>query len=156
MNPINRQVVALVTALGVGSIAVAGDDTKADLRALEGAWEIVGIEAGGRKLEGGKGAPEKAVVKDGKATFFSQGKEMSTFKDLKLMIDAKKQPKAVDLVRGDKESLPCIYEITADGFRLAMPLIPRERKPEEPLPRPESFDTKDKPVMVLTAKRSKG
>jgi len=38
----------------------------------------------------------------------------------------------------------------------AMPLIPKPRKPGEPLARPESFDTKGKPFMVLTAKRSKG
>jgi hypothetical protein len=31
-----------------------------------------------------------------------------------------------------------------------------ERKPGERLPRPESFDAKDKPVVVLTAKRAKG
>ena len=80
---------------------------------------------------------------------------MPTFKDLKLQVDAKQKPNAVDLVRGEKERLPCIFEVTADELKLAMPLVPKERKPGEELQRPESFDSKDKPVMVLLAKRSK-
>jgi hypothetical protein len=80
---------------------------------------------------------------------------MPTFKDLRLVVDPTKTPKAIDLVRGDKESLPCIYERTADGFKLAMPMVPRDHKPGDLLPRPTSFETKDRMVMVLTAKRSK-
>jgi uncharacterized protein (TIGR03067 family) len=155
MNPIKCQVVVLVAALVVAAVAAADDATSTDLQALEGAWDIVSIEADGMKVDAGKGAPEKAVIKDGKATFFSQGKPIPTFKDLKLRIDATKKPRAVDLLRGDEESLPCIYEVTADELKLAMPLVPKERKPGEALQRPESFDTKDKPVTVLLAKRSK-
>jgi hypothetical protein len=81
---------------------------------------------------------------------------MPTFKNLQLDLGPRKVPRAVDLVRGDKESLPCIYELKDDELKLAMPLVPRDRKPEEPLARPASFDTKDKPVLVLIARRSKG
>jgi uncharacterized protein (TIGR03067 family) len=112
------------------------------------------MEIDGKKVEA-KEAPDKAVIKAGKATFFSQGKELPTFKDLKMEIDPKKKPKVLDLVRDEKESLPCIYELKEGEWKLAMPLVPKERKPGEQLPRPESFDTKDKPVMVLIAKRSK-
>jgi len=152
-----RWTIAILAACLVVMAGVAADDDgKADMRKLEGTWEVVSIEAGGKKVDAGKGAPERVVIKDGKATFFAEGKEMPTFKDLKLELDAKKKPRAVDLVRGEKESLPCIYEVTAESLKLAMPLVPRDRKPGEALPRPESFDTKDKPVMVLTAKRAKG
>lgn len=36
-----------------------------------------------------------------------------------------------------------------------MPMVPEDPKPGELLPRPESFDSKDKPVLVLHAKRQK-
>jgi uncharacterized protein (TIGR03067 family) len=148
---------SVVVVLAVALASAAADDApSADLKALEGTWEVVSIDAGGMKLEPSKAGIEKAVVKDGKVTFFVQGKEVPTFKDLKLQIDAKKKPKTLDLLRGEKEALPCIYEVTGDEWKLAMPLVPKDRKPGEALPRPESFDSKDKPIMVVIAKRSKG
>ncbi len=134
----------------------ADDDNNAEMRKLEGTWKVTSFEVGGKKVDPGKGAPEKAVIKDGKATFFSGGKEIPTFRNLKLELDPKKKPKEINLVRGEKERLPCIYEVTAEGLKLAMPLVPEKGKPGERLSRPESFDTKDKPFLVLTAKRSKG
>jgi uncharacterized protein (TIGR03067 family) len=146
-----------VVVVLAGVFASAADDaSSADLKALEGTWEVVGIEAGGMKFEPGKGGPEKAVVKGDTVDFFVQGIAMPNFNNIKLKLDATKKPKAVDLLRKDKEALPCIYEVTADGWKLAMPLVPKDRKADEKLERPTSFDTKDKPVMVLTAKRSKG
>lgn len=144
-------VAGLIVSVGPG----ADDDRKNEMQKLEGTWKIVSIEMAGKKVDPGKGAPEQAVIKDGKATFFTGGKEIPTFKDLKLELDPTKKPKSLDLVRGEKESLPCIYEVTADELKVAMPLVPKERKPGEALPRPESFDLKDKPFMVLTAKRDK-
>jgi uncharacterized protein (TIGR03067 family) len=148
-------IAVLVAGFAVPAGAVADDAAKADLAKLEGTWDVVSIEAGGMKMPAGQGGPEKAVIKDGVATFFAQGKAMPTFKDLKLQLDPKKKPKAVDLVRGGKEILPCIYEVTDDGLKLAMPLVPLNRKPQEPLPRPESFDSKGQEFIVLTAKRGK-
>ncbi len=143
---------SLVTMAGLA----ADDENKADLKKLEGTWDVVSMEIAGKKFEAGKGAPDKLVVKDGKMTLFADGKEVSTFKDIKLDVDARKKPKAVELVREGKETLPGIYEVTDDEVKLAMPLVPKDRKPGEALPRPESFETKDKPVMVIIAKRGKG
>lgn len=147
--------IAFLVACLLVSAAQSGDDAQAELRKLEGAWHVVSFEWAGMKADPFKGGPEKAVIKGGKATFFTGGKEIPHLTDLKLILDPKKKPKAVDLVRGEKESLPCIYEVTADELKIAMPYVPKDRKPGENLPRPESFDTKDKPFMVLTAKRSK-
>ena len=116
-----------VLAAGFASAAVAAeDDAKADLAKLDGSWEIVAIEAGGMKMDARKGAPEKAVVREGKATFFTDGKEIPTFKDMRLDLDPKKTPRSVDLVRNEKESLPCIYEIKGDEWKIAMPLVPKK------------------------------
>ncbi|HSQ56579.1 MAG TPA: hypothetical protein VLM40_12625, partial [Gemmata sp.] len=97
--------------------------------------------------------PDEVVIKDGKANFLSAGKELETFRNLKIELDPKKKPRAMDLLRGPNEGLPCIYEVTATDLKIAMPLVPKKRKPGEGLPRPESFDSKDKPVMVFIAKR---
>jgi uncharacterized protein (TIGR03067 family) len=150
------QITILVAGFFTAVSIAAADDAHADLKRLEGTWQVIAIEAGGMKVDAARGAPEKAVIKDGKATFFALGKEMPTFRGLRLDLDPKKNPKAVNLVRSEKESLPCIYEVKDDQLMLAMPLVPKDRKPGSQLPRPESFETKDKPVMVLIARRSKG
>jgi uncharacterized protein (TIGR03067 family) len=151
-----QPIVILVASFIVSASLAADDDNKAEMQKLEGTWKIVSFEVEGRKVDPGKGAPEKAVIKSGKATLFAGGKEIPTFRDLKLELDPKKKPKAVDLVRGEKESLPCIYEVTAKELKLAMPLIPDKKKPTDKLSRPESFESKDKPIMIMTAKRAKG
>ena len=157
MTFVKGQIVALLVGffISAATASAAQDEIDSDAPLLEGTWNVASIEAGGRKMEAAGGAPEKAVIKDGKVTFFSQGKEMSTFKNLKLQVDAKKKPKALDLVRNANETLPCIYELTQDEWKIAMPLVPKDKKPDELLPRPESFDTSNQPVMVLTAKRVK-
>lgn len=151
---------AILVAGFLVSVGAADDEAgKADLRKLEGVWKVVSLEVADVKVKAGPGRPEKLVIKDGKMTIFSGGKEVPTAKNLRLVLDPNEKPKAVDLVRGEKESLPCIYEVTADKLKLAMPLIRAKKKPGERIPRPESFDTqdaeKDKPFLVLTAKRSK-
>jgi uncharacterized protein (TIGR03067 family) len=148
-------VVALVT-VAAGPAVVAADDAAADLKSLAGTWEVTGIEVNGKKMDLGKGAPEKAVVKGGKVSFFSGGKEMATFRDLKMKLFPKKKPREVNLIRGSDEGLPCIYEVSATQWKLALPLVPKERKPGEKLMRPKSFDTKDRPVMLFVLKRKKG
>ena len=145
----------LVAGFFVSAGFAADDQSKADMKKFEGTWEVVSIEMGGKKIAAGKGAPDKAVIKDGNATFFAAGKALRTFQDLKLKLDPKRKPKAVDLVRGGKETLPCIYEVTAKTLKLAMPMVRKKRNPGEKLPRPKSFDSQDKPVLVLSAKRSK-
>jgi uncharacterized protein (TIGR03067 family) len=145
----------LAAGLLVSTGRSADDENKADLKKLEGSWDVVSMDVAGMKTEAGKGAPDKLVVKDGKMALIVDGKELNAFKDLKLELNAKKKPKAVDLLREGKETLPCIYEVTEEEVKIALPLIPKERKPGEVLPRPESFETKDKPVMVIVAKRGK-
>jgi uncharacterized protein (TIGR03067 family) len=95
-----------IAVLAAGVAAAAADDVKADLAKLEGSWEITSVEAGGKKA--GAGAPDRVVFKDGKATFYANGEPLPTVKDLRLDLDPKQMPKAVNLVRGENETLPCI------------------------------------------------
>ncbi|WP_020472757.1 TIGR03067 domain-containing protein [Zavarzinella formosa] len=151
-----KRVIAIFVAVIIIPAGIAAEDeSKADLRKMEGTWEIVAFEMSGKKMDAGKGSLEKIVIKDGKMTLFAAGMEIPTFKGLKLELNTTLKPKAADMLRGEKETLPCIYELTVNELKLAMPLVPKDRKPGEKLPRPESFDSKDKPFMVLTAKRGK-
>ena len=135
----------------------ASDDKLAALAPLEGTWQVTSIEVAGVKDPAGLsgGGAEWLVVKGARATFFARGEEMPTFKDLGLEAAPKAGPQALDLVRGGKEVLPCLFEVEGDALKLAMPLVPVEPKPEERLSRPESFESKGKSVVVLVAKRSK-
>lgn len=94
-----------IAVLLAGCAAPAGagaDDVRnAEMRKLEGDWKIQSIDIGGQKQEAGGGAPDRVMIKDGKATFFAVGKEIPTFRDLRLDLNPAKQPKAMDLVRQD-------------------------------------------------------
>jgi len=152
---------SLIAFLAVGfsvTTAVAGDEKKkAELAKLEGTWEVVSAEVDGKKMEGAKSGLEKLTIKGGKMTAYATGgKAVPAFKDVELVLDPGKKPSRMDMVRkGKKDVLPCIYELTGDRLQIAMPLIPKERKPGEGLPRPTSFDTEGKAIIVLVARRSK-
>jgi uncharacterized protein (TIGR03067 family) len=148
-------IATLAAVVFVSVIVAADDDAKAEMQKLEGAWKVVSFEAGGMKVDPGKGAPEKIVIKNGKATFFAGGKEIPHLREVRLDLDPKAKPKAINLVRGENETLPCIYEVTANELKLGMPMAREKGDPGAPAPRPKSFDTKDKPFVVLTTERIK-
>ena len=151
-----KWIFAMLVAGSVAAVGIAADDDgKTEMKKLEGTWEVVSIVLSGTKADGAKGMPDKAVVKDGKATFHSEGKEMKTFRDLKIEFVPKKTPQAVNLTPEGKITLPCIYEVTAEGLKLAIPMVSQIGQPNVPVTRPESFDSKDKSFLVLVAKRSK-
>lgn len=79
--------VPIVAALLVVQ-AVAADDTENDLKKLEGTWEIIRREAGGKVVKP-KGAPDRAVIQGDKVTFFSAGEELTTLRNLRLEIDSR-------------------------------------------------------------------
>lgn len=126
-------------------------DDKDELKKLEGDWEIVAVEAGGQVIPAGKGVPEKLVIKDGKLTGFGP--------EVKLGTDSTKMPKWLNMTfarDGKDTTINAIFELTGDKLKISMPLAPKkgsgavfENK------RPEGFDTKDKPEMVIKAKRAK-
>jgi uncharacterized protein (TIGR03067 family) len=145
----------LTVVLCVPSVAAADDDVKADLAKLESNWEVESVEMAGRKIRGADFGLERIVIKDGRLTFFGPKGEMPVFKNVRLELDPNQRPKAVDLVLDGKGNYPCIYEVKDDELKLGAPVITKVIKPNEPLPRPDSFDTKDKQVMTFIAKRAR-
>jgi uncharacterized protein (TIGR03067 family) len=132
---------------------VAAEDSKTDLRALDGTWDVVSIEVAGRKVEVGKGSPDKIVIKDGKLTIWAQEKPFAIFKDGELELDSKKTPKEIDIVLPDGLRIPGIYELKDKELKIVIPKAPNS--PDESLARPQSFDTKGKAVLLLITHMSK-
>ena len=130
------------------------DGNKSDLKALNGVWEVVAIEIAGNKVAVGKGSPDKVIINGDKITIQALGKPFTIFKDATLKLDVKKKPKAIDIVPVDRDfTVPGIYEVGDTVFKLAIPRAPSTS--QEKLARPESFETKNNRVMLLTMKRSK-
>src|SRR5262245_61576167 len=78
---------------------------KADQAKLDGTWEVTAVDTAGMKSDAKAFGVEKLVFKDGKMTFFGDGKELRVFQ---VTLDPAKTPNAADLVRerdGKKEQL---------------------------------------------------
>jgi uncharacterized protein (TIGR03067 family) len=126
-------------------------EEKDELKKLEGTWEFVSGEAGGQEVPKGKGGPDKLTIKDGKMTGFGP--------EIKLGTDATKKPKWLNMTitrDGTETTINAIYELNGDELKICMPLAPKkgsgaafENK------RPEGFETKDRPEMMLKLKKAK-
>ena len=145
------QVAALLT---LSTVAAQAQDSKTDLAALDGSWKVVAIQIGGKKVPVGRGNPDKIVIKDGKITIWALEKPFAVFKDGELKLDAKQQPKTIDIVLAERGfTVPGIYELTEAELKLAIPKAPASS--DETLERPQSFETRGNKVMVLFTKRNK-
>lgn len=152
-GPVTIMRLLLISPLFFASIAFA-EDAKDELVKLTGTWEITSVVAAGNEMPKRKGFV-MLVVKDGRLSMVDDGKPIETFSNLRMTLDPKKSPKVLDLIRGDNEELPAIYELKDDELKIAISMVPLKRKPDEKLPRPESFDSKGKEFLVITAKRRK-
>jgi uncharacterized protein (TIGR03067 family) len=139
-----------VIALFACAITVRADD-KDELKKLEGEWQVIETVFGGTEVPPGKGAPEKATIKNGKLTGI--GAEVT------LATDATKKPKWLNMTftrDGKEQTINAIYELTGDELKICMPLAPKKgEKAVFENKRPEGFDTKDKPEMMLKMTRKK-
>ena len=75
--------------------------------------------------------------------------------NVKFRIDPAQKPATLDLIdKGDpKKIVPLIYELKGDELKIVFPLV-QAGKGETPK-RPDGFQTKDKPLALITAKREK-
>jgi uncharacterized protein (TIGR03067 family) len=128
--------------------------TVADDAKDKGSWDVVAVEARGMRTDMTK-LKQVLTFKDGIITSKSSGR-LQTLADM-FTIDPTKKPKVLDCsVKGQEGPVLYIYQIDGDELKLAHPHPESlaQPKPEE-FRRPESFETKDKPVRVMIAKRVK-
>jgi len=144
--------IALFAFLACAVSGLAQDkDTGKDERAkLEGTWQIVGLTAAGKEVPN-KGGPEKLTVKGGILQGLGSEMELTT--------DATKKPKWLDMTfqsEGQKRTVHAIYELNGDELKICFPLAPAKGSGKGfENKRPEGFDSKDKPELVLKLKKAK-
>jgi uncharacterized protein (TIGR03067 family) len=147
----NRYVFGFVVMAIVGGAVLADEKSDAEVKKLEGTWDIDAIESMGKKIPApaGKGGSivfskdMKVVMKDPK-----KADQPGTY-----TIDAGKTPKQLDLIEkkeGDKkgEVMQAIYHV--DGDKLRMGFSAKGPKGE----RPKDFDGKETVIMHLKRQKS--
>jgi uncharacterized protein (TIGR03067 family) len=143
-------VVAMTLSHAAGADDKETEKMKLELKALEGGWTVLGIELDGKDQPKEKNAPAKLEMKNGQLTGF--GPTPLTF-----TIDPSKKPKHITLVAKDKDKdkdiiVNAIYELQRDNLKLVIPLVEKGKGPDNM--RPEGFETKGKPVMLIKMKRA--
>jgi uncharacterized protein (TIGR03067 family) len=136
-----RCIVGFVMLAAVGGAVVAEDKADADVKKLQGEWNIEAIEIQGKKIDGKGKAGGIVFAKDMKVIMKSPGQKDSpgTYK-----IDATKKPKHLDLIEGEKkEVIETIYELDGDSLKMGLPTKGPKGK------RPAGFDDKESVIMHL-------
>jgi uncharacterized protein (TIGR03067 family) len=141
------------------AVALVGADKKSDavdkeMKSLQGKWKVMSIVAAGNDQKLGKDDEGFIVINENSLAFTDKnGKEemKATFK-----INPTTKLKSMDWAtkRGDMPiDIPLIYSLEGDDLKIVMPLV--EKGKGETPKRPDTFDTKDKPLMLFTLKRVK-
>jgi uncharacterized protein (TIGR03067 family) len=147
-----QQVLCALSVVALAGFTPAADkEVEGELKKLEGTWTITSAEARGRKIELKNLGMDEMVVKGGKITFRSNGKDVKTYA---LTVAPAKDPKEMDWTGEVSDLHKCIYELTGSEIKLAFPVLEGKNK-KVTFPRPRTFNTVGKPVMVLVAKRGK-
>ena len=149
-----NRIVVLSVLLCSAPLVSAADDAKDEMKKLEGPWKVASAEIDGNAFDAKKLGMTGLLVAEGKLIFQNDGKDVMAFA---FTVDPSRKPKAMDWVK-DKESitLPTIYALDGDELKMCMPLLPRKGSGDKvDIKRPESFDTKGKPVLTILLKREK-
>lgn len=144
--------ICVLIVLATPLLLTAGDDNVGkELKALQGTWKTVSLEAGGKSF------PKEAVIDftfivgaDGK----SIGKMPKAEYQATISVDPRKAPKTIDNIhqtgasKGKKQF--GIYKLEGDRWTVCM-TPPGAAETD----RPESFDTKDTTNVVFVFERVK-
>ncbi|WP_165229080.1 TIGR03067 domain-containing protein [Aquisphaera insulae] len=138
-----------IATLMLSLAALGGDPPAADLKALQGTWQVTSMEREGETVPA-EDFKTWGVRYEGNRVTLMDGDRVHRRGIVTL--DSSRKPKAVNTWDGDgpyaDQTSPGIYELEGDTLRLAF------AKPGEP--RPTAFTTKSgSAVLVVTYKRVK-
>ena len=119
----------------VVALCVAADkpkvDAKAELKNLQGTWEMVGLEVNGETVPEKKLEGTTLVIKDDKYTV----KVKDNSHETTIKIDPTKDPKAIDMYFPNGTELPKlskgVYELDGDTFKVCRHQTPGEDRPSQ-------------------------
>jgi uncharacterized protein (TIGR03067 family) len=125
-----RLLLAAVVAVAFSTAARAEEPGKDDAKAMEGTWEFVSGEVGGRKLPDEVLKTMSLVLEGGKYTTKSPGPDdKGTVK-----IDPARNPREMDVagVEGPNKgkNFPAIYALDGDSLKICYDLSGRKRPTE--------------------------
>jgi uncharacterized protein (TIGR03067 family) len=145
-------VLLVLGVLSAGDAQPGTKATKEEMAKLQGTWKIVAAQAAGKELPVGEGT--RLVVNRDAMALKQGGKELAAWT---FTVDPSRKPRAMDWIMGEeKASLPAIYSLEGDDLRICFPLLPTKgQKTKVKITRPESFETKDKPLGLFVLKREK-
>lgn len=148
-----QRIICVLVVLATPLLGVAddADDVKKELKALQGKWKAVALEAGGKAL------PKEAIPDftftigaDGKSTGKMAGSEYSAT----IAVNPKKDPKTMDnthesgAAKGKKQF--GVYKLEGDKLTVCITAPGSEEKD-----RPKDFATKDTQYAVFVFERVK-
>ena len=147
-----QRIICVLVVLATPLLLAAGnDDVRKELKALQGKWKAVALEAGGKPL------PKEAIPDftyivgaDGKAT----GKMPQSEYTATIIVNPKKDPKTIDNVhesgaqKGKKQY--GVYKLEGDKWTVCM-----TRPGVAESDRPKGFDTKGTANVVFVFERVK-
>jgi len=149
---------SLYFAILLALLLVAGDKPKEDSTAAErqklaGEWKVVAAEMYGKALGEKEIAVEKIVFESNRVTLQEKGKKSQA---VTYLLAPQLSPRGIELVTihdDQKRYWRGIYELDDSGLKLCLPMVQRGK--EDDPSRPESFDTKGKPHLLLKAQRER-
>lgn len=136
-----------ILLLCVGLAFSRGDDPADEHKKLEGIWSSVSAEVNGKMVPDAQKPPRLE---------FKANKLIGLSPEMTFTIDPSKSPKYLDLaarVGGAEIKIPAIYEISGDDLKVCIPLILSGKSLD--LRRPEGFETKASPAVLIRLKRLK-
>jgi uncharacterized protein (TIGR03067 family) len=138
---------SLLGVFVIGLLLAADEKKPEDLKdKLKGVWNVVSMEADGKKAPDEEFKGDTLTFEGDKATHEHKGKkEPATFK-----LDATKKPAQLDIMPTDGPekgmTIKMILQLDGDTLKIAAGNGPTAE-------RPKSFD--DKNIMIITVKRAK-
>ena len=155
MNSMLLASAGVLLGLGVLSAGNAQPGTKAakeEMARLQGTWKVVAAEMAGKDFPDFKKL--QLVINRDTMALKASGMEVKSWK---FTVDPSRKPKTMDWLMGEEKApVPAIYSLEGDDLRICFALLPKKgQKTEFKLTRPESFETKDKPLGLFVLKREK-
>ncbi len=140
------RLLSLVVFFSLLPPALADEATDKELKALQGEWNWVSHEVGGKMME--PDPNDRPLVKIEKEKWFFKNKDSGEYKEAgTFKLDVTTTPKCVDLVSTAKESEgqknECIYKLEEDKLTVVVNLNADDKT------RPMDFKTADKQGMIL-------
>jgi uncharacterized protein (TIGR03067 family) len=148
---------SMLLVVGAASTLSAADDTDAkaaEVKKLQGTWTIVSGEFSGKAMTPKDVGLDKIVVTGEKMALMRGDKEVAVYP---FEVHPDKKPRGMTWTKkmGEKEGkLPVIYELDGTKLKICFPLLPGKPAEKPPTP-PENFETKDKPLGLVIAEKTK-